>query len=81
MLIGHVVSILFEISVRRGYEVYKNVCAACHGLKYVSWRHLIGMTHTDAEAKAEAAQATVQCNFIHSECFFFTSSHSIHVFQ
>merc|ERR1712142_241746 len=41
-------------SIRRGYEVYKNVCSACHSMKYVAYRNLIGVSHTEAEAKAEA---------------------------
>lgn len=46
-------------SMRRGYEVYKTVCASCHSLKYVAYRHLINQTHTEDEAKAEAAEVTV----------------------
>lgn len=41
-------------SLRRGYEVYKTVCAACHSMQYVAYRNLIDVTHTEAEAKAEA---------------------------
>ncbi|CAG2116885.1 unnamed protein product, partial [Medioppia subpectinata] len=43
-------------SIRRGYEVYKQVCAACHGMKYVSYRELVGVSHTEAEAKQEASE-------------------------
>ncbi|XP_018325428.1 cytochrome c1, heme protein, mitochondrial [Agrilus planipennis] len=46
-------------SIRRGYEVYKQVCAACHSLKYVAYRDLVGVTHTEEEAKAEAEQVQV----------------------
>lgn len=46
-------------SVRRGYEVYKQVCAACHSLKYTYYRHLVGVSHTEEEAKAEAAESQV----------------------
>jgi ubiquinol-cytochrome c reductase cytochrome c1 subunit len=42
-------------SIRRGYEVYKNVCSACHSMKYLAYRNLIGVSHTEDEAKAEAA--------------------------
>lgn len=45
--------------MRRGYEVYKQVCASCHSLKYVAYRHLVGETHTEEEAKAEAAEQDV----------------------
>jgi ubiquinol-cytochrome c reductase cytochrome c1 subunit len=45
--------------MRRGWEVYKNVCAACHSLRYVAFRHLVNVTHTEAEAKALAEEITV----------------------
>ncbi|XP_022222789.1 cytochrome c1, heme protein, mitochondrial [Drosophila obscura] len=47
-------------SVRRGYEVYKQVCSACHSMQYIAYRNLIGVSHTEAEAKAEAEQITVR---------------------
>ena len=43
-------------AIRRGYEVYKQVCSACHGLKYVRYRELVGVSHTEEEAKAEAEE-------------------------
>lgn len=46
--------------MRRGWEVYKNVCSACHSLKYVAFRHLVNNTHTEAEAKALAEEVQVQ---------------------
>lgn len=46
-------------SVRRGYEVYKQVCAACHSMKYTYYRHLVSVSHTEDEAKAEAAEAMI----------------------
>jgi len=52
-------SSLDHASVRRGYEVYKQVCAACHSLRYVAYRELVGVTHTEDEAKAEAAEVQV----------------------
>lgn len=50
---------LDHASVRRGYEVYKQVCAACHSLRYVAYRDLVGVTHTEEEAKAEAEEQLV----------------------
>ncbi|KAB7507606.1 Cytochrome c1, heme protein, mitochondrial [Armadillidium nasatum] len=52
-------SSLDHSAIRRGYEVYKNVCAACHSLKYVHYRDLVNVSHTEAEAKAEAAEIMV----------------------
>ncbi|XP_035738707.1 cytochrome c1, heme protein, mitochondrial-like [Vespa mandarinia] len=51
---------LDHASVRRGWEVYKNVCSACHSLQYVAYRHLVGVSHTEKEAKALAAEIQVQ---------------------
>lgn len=38
-------------SIRRGYQVYKEVCAACHSLDRIAWRNLVGVSHTASEAK------------------------------
>ncbi|KAF8792300.1 Cytochrome c1 like protein [Argiope bruennichi] len=46
-------------SIRRGYEVYKQVCAACHSMRYVRYRELINVSHTEEEAKAEAEEIMV----------------------
>merc|ERR1711973_499052 len=51
---------LDHASVRRGYQVYKQVCAACHSLRYMAYRNLVDVTHTEAEAKAEAEEVQVQ---------------------
>lgn len=54
------VFVVFLFSIRRGYEVYKNVCAACHSMKYIAFRNLVGVSHTEAEAKAEAEEREVR---------------------
>ncbi len=41
-------------SLRRGYEVYRQVCSTCHSMKYLTFRRLIGHTHTQEQAKALA---------------------------
>jgi ubiquinol-cytochrome c reductase cytochrome c1 subunit len=38
-------------SIRRGFQVYKQVCSTCHSMKYIAFRNLVGVTHTEAEAK------------------------------
>merc|ERR1712115_129550 len=43
-------------SIRRGYQVYKQVCAACHSLRYMAYRNLVGVSHTELEAKTEAEE-------------------------
>merc|ERR1711911_234143 len=52
-------SSLDHASVRRGYEVYKQVCSACHSMKYLAYRNLIGVSHTEEEAKVEAEEIQV----------------------
>ncbi len=47
-------------SIRRGYQVYKQVCAACHSMKFIAYRNLVGVSHTEEEAKAEAAEILVR---------------------
>jgi ubiquinol-cytochrome c reductase cytochrome c1 subunit len=42
--------------VQRGFQVYKEVCAACHSLKYVSFRDLQHIGYSEAEVKAIASQ-------------------------
>lgn len=47
---------LFPCSVRRGYQVYKQVCAACHSMEYLAFRNLVGVSHTEAEVKTIAEE-------------------------
>ncbi|XP_054013808.1 cytochrome c1, heme protein, mitochondrial isoform X1 [Hylaeus anthracinus] len=55
-----ILSALDHQSMRRGWEVYKNVCSACHSLQYIAYRHLVGVTHTENEAKELAAEVQIQ---------------------
>lgn len=43
-------------SLQRGYLVYKEVCASCHGLKHVSYRDLTGIGLTNDEIKSIAGE-------------------------
>ena len=45
--------------VQRGYQVYKEVCKACHSLNHVAFRDLAELGYSEAEVKAEAASWTV----------------------
>jgi ubiquinol-cytochrome c reductase cytochrome c1 subunit len=45
--------------LQRGYQVYKEVCSACHSLKFVAFRDLAQLGYTEAEVKAAAAEWTV----------------------
>lgn len=43
-------------SLRRGFQVYREVCSSCHSLARVPWRSMVGATHTVDEMKAMAEE-------------------------
>lgn len=45
--------------LQRGYQVYKEVCSACHSLKHVAFRDLEQLGYVEGQVKAEAASWTV----------------------
>jgi len=47
-------------SIRRGYEVYKNVCASCHSLNRIAYRNLVGVAFTEDEVKEMAEETEVE---------------------
>lgn len=52
-----------KAQLQRGFQVYKEVCSACHGLSYVAYRELgeeTGPGFTKAEVEAIAAEYEVQ---------------------
>ncbi|MEL6288821.1 MAG: cytochrome c1 [Pseudomonadota bacterium] len=52
-----------KAQLQRGFQVYKEVCSSCHGLKFVYWRNLAedgGPGLTEREVKALAAETAVQ---------------------
>ena len=46
--------------LQRGFQVYKEVCSACHGLNYVAFRNLQEIGYNEAEVKAIADQWQTQ---------------------
>ena len=42
--------------LQRGFQVFKEVCSACHSLKFVAFRDLEGIGYNEAEVKAIAKQ-------------------------
>lgn len=46
--------------LQRGFQVYQQVCATCHGLSHISYRHLKALGFSEAKIKAIAAQKEVQ---------------------
>lgn len=37
--------------IRRGWQVYREVCSTCHSIKFVAFRNLIGVSHSEAEVR------------------------------
>jgi ubiquinol-cytochrome c reductase cytochrome c1 subunit len=46
--------------LQRGFQVYREVCAACHGLHYVAFRNLSEIGYSEAEVRAIAAQWPIE---------------------
>src|SRR5216683_5533179 len=46
-------------TLQRGFQVYKEVCSACHPLKYLYYRHLTEIGYAEDEVKRFAAQSQV----------------------
>ncbi len=42
-------------ALQRGFQVYKEVCASCHGIKYIAFRHLKALGLNEGEIKSLAA--------------------------
>ena len=53
--------------LQRGLQVYKEVCSACHSLKYVAFRDLTKIGYSDAEVKAIANQWVIEQPSINPE--------------
>ena len=47
-------------AAQRGFQVYKEVCSACHAMKQLSYRNLRELGLSDAEVRAIAATVQVQ---------------------
>ena len=53
--------------VQRGFQVYKEVCAACHSLRLVSFRDLQKIGYSEPEVKAIASQWVIEQPSINPE--------------
>jgi ubiquinol-cytochrome c reductase cytochrome c1 subunit len=49
-----------QAQLQRGFQVYSEVCSACHSLKLVSFRDLKGIGYSDAEIKKIASDWKTQ---------------------
>ena len=45
-----------KASLQRGFKVYSEVCSACHGLRHVSYRDLVGIGYSNDEIKVIAGE-------------------------
>ena len=45
-----------QSSLQRGFKVYREVCAGCHGIKHVSYRDLNSIGLTKDEIKSLASE-------------------------
>jgi ubiquinol-cytochrome c reductase cytochrome c1 subunit len=53
--------------VQRGFQVYQEVCSACHSLKFVSFRDLEQIGYSEGEVKAIAANWKIEQPSINPE--------------
>ncbi|HXH16694.1 MAG TPA: cytochrome c1 [Sphingomonas sp.] len=53
--------------LQRGFQVYKEVCSACHSLRLLSFRDLTQIGYTDPEVKAIANQWVIEQPSINPE--------------
>ena len=53
--------------LQRGFQVYKEVCAACHGLSLVAFRDLHDLGYEEAELKAIANQWAIEVPSVNPE--------------
>ena len=53
--------------LQRGFQVYKEVCAACHGLNLVAFHDLQSLGYSEAEVKAIANQWTIEVPSVNPE--------------
>jgi ubiquinol-cytochrome c reductase cytochrome c1 subunit len=47
-------------SIRRGFQVYRQVCASCHSVDKIAFRSLVGVTHDEAQMKSIAESYEVE---------------------
>src|SRR5208283_1779029 len=49
-----------QAQLKRGFQVYHEVCSNCHSLKYVAYRNLAALGFSEDEIKATAAEKQVK---------------------
>jgi ubiquinol-cytochrome c reductase cytochrome c1 subunit len=56
-----------EQQLQRGFQVFQQVCAGCHGLNLVAFRNLAEIGYTEPEIRAIAAQWPIQVPSVNPE--------------
>ena len=46
--------------LQRGFQVYREVCSACHELKYIAFRNFEALGYSEAQIKVLAAEYEVE---------------------
>ncbi len=49
-----------KAAVQRGFQVYREVCSLCHGLKFIAFRNLTEIGLTEDQAKALASEFEIE---------------------
>ncbi len=49
-----------KAALQRGFQVYREICANCHGMRYLAFRDLTGIGISAADVKAIAAEYEVE---------------------
>ncbi|WP_421708434.1 cytochrome c1 [Algihabitans sp.] len=49
-----------QMAKQRGFQVYREVCSACHGLRHVAFRNLTALGYSEDQIKALAAEYMVE---------------------
>lgn len=49
-----------QAQLRRGFQIYKEVCASCHGLRLVAYRNLSALGYSEDEIKEIASEYEVR---------------------
>ena len=49
-----------KAAMQRGFQVYREVCAGCHSMKYIAFRNFADLGYNEAEIKAIAAEYDVE---------------------
>ena len=56
-----------EQQLQRGFQVYKEVCSACHSLRHVAFRDLAGLGYSEGQIKAIAADWAIEQPSVNSD--------------